>query len=380
MAERIYTKNKRGELAPLDEVPFSNEDELQALIANYPELLDGEQIRPDDPRRWILITREKGIAERSDSTERWSLDHLIIDQDAVPTLVEVKRGSNREIRREIVGQMMEYAAHAAQTWTADELRQTFENASDAQGFEPNQRLAVLLEADEEPDVGAFWESVATNLAARRLRLLFVADEIPDPLARVVEFLNAQMPQIEVLAVEIKQFRGESLQTLVPRVIGRTAASASPSNGAKPRRKLTRASFLQEFPNETARRVTEKILDAAGDSGTTLWWGSTGVSIRMPCSQSPQPVSVAWLNPPDVIGWMGFTNITFGAAIFEYGNLKPKLRDCLEKWVEEFPGDDFAERISGKGIKAWTIRYDVALQHLDVLTDRLESILSQLKAL
>lgn len=39
---------------------------------------------------------------------------MLVDQDAVPTLVEVKRGSNPEIRRTIVGQMLEYAAHAAQ--------------------------------------------------------------------------------------------------------------------------------------------------------------------------------------------------------------------------------------------------------------------------
>ena len=49
MAERIYTRDKRGGLKPLEEVPFSTEDELQALIANNPELLDGEQMRPDFP-------------------------------------------------------------------------------------------------------------------------------------------------------------------------------------------------------------------------------------------------------------------------------------------------------------------------------------------
>ena len=40
---------------------------LQELIAEHPELIDGEQIRPDDARRWILIAREKGIAETSDT-------------------------------------------------------------------------------------------------------------------------------------------------------------------------------------------------------------------------------------------------------------------------------------------------------------------------
>ena len=54
----------------------------------------------------------------------------------------------------------------------------------------------------------FWDEVARNLAESRLRLLFVADEIPEPLKRVAEFLNAQMPGIEVFAVEVKRFRGE----------------------------------------------------------------------------------------------------------------------------------------------------------------------------
>ena len=219
MTERIYTRGERGGLEPLEEEPFSTEDELQALIAEHPELLDGEQIRPGDPRRWILVTREQGIADTPDGSARWSLDHLIVDQDAVPTLAEVKRGSNRELRRTIVGQLLEYAAHAAQTWTADELRQEFEDSND----DPDAVLAELLQVDEEADADVFWENVATNLAARRLRLLFIADEIPDALEQVVKFLNEQMPRIEVLAVEIKQFRGESSQTLVPRVIGRTAA-------------------------------------------------------------------------------------------------------------------------------------------------------------
>ena len=65
MPEKIYTSTIEGNLEALEETPFSTEDELQALIAEHPELLDGEQIRPGDARRWILITREKGIAASS---------------------------------------------------------------------------------------------------------------------------------------------------------------------------------------------------------------------------------------------------------------------------------------------------------------------------
>ena len=291
MSERIYGINDHGGLEPMEEEPFSSEDELQALIAKHPNLLDGEQMRPGDPRRWILITREKGIAEKADASERWFVDHLIIDQDAVPTLVEVKRGSNTEVRRAVVGLMLEYAAHAAQTWTADELRQTFEEWADARGFDPSAEIKKLLQTEDESDADNFWQAVATNFTARRLRLLFVADEIPDPLERMVEFLNAQMPNIEVLAVEIKQFRGKSAQTLVPRVMGRIAGPSTRSSSGG-RRKLTRASFLKEFPNDEARGVATRILDAALESGASLYWGSSGVSVRMRCPLWPRPFTVA----------------------------------------------------------------------------------------
>ncbi len=381
MAERIYTRGEGGRLEPLEEQPFSTEDELQALIAEHPELLDGEQIRPGNPRRWILITREKGIAETPDSGARWSIDHLIVDQDAVPTLIEVKRGSNTEIRRTIVGQMLEYAAHAAQTWTADELRRTFEESANAQGLDPSEVLGQLLQADGEPDADGFWEKVTTNLTARRLRLLFVANDIPDPLERVVEFLNAQMPGIEVLAVEIKQFRGESTQTLVPRVLGRLATSSGHS-ATEPRRRLTQESFLDELPSDEARNAVARIFEVAREYGASLAWGSSGVSVRMRCSVWMYPVSVAWLYPPSMSGgWMGFKNVIFGAAIFNY--VPPpgeELRTTLERWVDQFSGDDFTRDASGVGVKAWSVDYAAASRHIDQLAHRLAAVLSDLRSL
>ncbi len=223
MTERIYAMDERENLEPLEERRFEQEEHLQALIADHPDLLAGEQIRPEDPRRWILITREQGIAETPDSASIWAVDHLLIDQDAIPTLVEVKRGENRETRREVVGQMMDYAAHATSTWKVDDIRRSFEESRD----DADEALGELLDSDGEPNADDFWERVRVNLAAKRIRLLFVADEIPDTLERVVTFLNEQMPNIEVLAVKIKRFSGEtSRQMLVPRVLGRVTTSPS----------------------------------------------------------------------------------------------------------------------------------------------------------
>ncbi len=61
MAERIWIRGQKGALEGVQEEAFGDEYHLQELIAEHPELIDGEQIRPDDARRWILIAREKGI-------------------------------------------------------------------------------------------------------------------------------------------------------------------------------------------------------------------------------------------------------------------------------------------------------------------------------
>ena len=379
MAERIYNRSKTGSLDSLDEEPFATEDELQALLAEHPELLDGEQVRPGDPRRWFLIKREKGIAESSDTGSRWSLDHLIVDQDAMPTLVEVKRGSNSEIRRTIVGQMLEYAANAARTWTGDELRQTFEDAAKGDGLDPDEELGRLLQVDGEPDADDFWEKVATNLTATRLRLLFVADEIPDTLERIVMFLNAQMPNIEVLAVEIKQFRGKSTQTLVPRVLGRVS-SAPTRRSSGSRQYMTRETFLDDFTDEKERHAAQSLLDVAKNSGALFDWKPGSVVVRIRCKLRRQPVSVAWLYPPSTTKtWNKTQKFTFGVGILDE-NLAEELRIALKQWANLFKDDNFTTDVSSKGVVAWSVNYHDTARHIDLLSDRLANILTKLESL
>ena len=377
MPERIYTSAPGGKLEALEETPFSAEDELQTLIAEHPELLDGEQIRPGDARRWLLITREKAIAPSSTEGARWAVDHLIVDQDAIPTLVEVKRGANPEIRRTIVGQMLEYAAHASKTWTAEELRTVFLNQTGSHGRDPDELLAALLQREDGSDTVEFWETVSTNLAANRLRLLFVADAIPDELAQVVTFLNAQMPDIEVLAVEIKRFPSGDSQTLVPRVIGRT--STGPRRGPTPP-KLTRGSFLQAFASDEMRALAGRFLDATENSGAIVYYGTGGISIRVRCSLWQQPLTVAWVYPqPGAIGWMRTRDFSFGASIFEE-NPPEELHVILGMWVDRFSADNFTDNVSSRGTRAWAVSHEAALRHQDLLLDRLTGIISELASL
>jgi hypothetical protein len=54
----------------------------------------------------------------------------------VPTPVEVKRSSDTRLRREVVGQMLDYAANAIVYWPADHIRGQFEQRRSIEGRRP----------------------------------------------------------------------------------------------------------------------------------------------------------------------------------------------------------------------------------------------------
>jgi hypothetical protein len=145
---------------------------------------------------------------------------VFLDQEAVPTLVEVKRSEDTRIRREVVGQMLDYAANGVVYWPAERLRSDFEARC---AKESKDADAVFRESlGDEVEAELFWDEVEQNLRSGRIRLVFVSDLIPPELRRVIEFLNERMSPTEVVGVEIKQYVGQgNLKTLVPRVVGQT---------------------------------------------------------------------------------------------------------------------------------------------------------------
>ena len=225
MTTGMFILRPDGSLAPMHNREYDSEALLQSWISDHPELLAGDQISPDDPRKWLLIKREAGIPDQDNAGNRWSVDHLFIDQDGIPTLVEVKRSSDTRIRREVVGQMMDYAANAISHWPIDVIRTMFTERCHVDGVDANEEIHNKLGDDIDQD--DLWIKVNNNLEDGSIRLLFVSDQIPSELLAIVEFLNKQMDRTQVLAIEIHQFTEATengLVTLAPRVLGQSIES------------------------------------------------------------------------------------------------------------------------------------------------------------
>jgi hypothetical protein len=222
MADDVIFVRQGEELVPLAVAPYEAEAVLQELLAHHPQLLAGYEMSRSDPRRFLLVCREAAVADQYGAS-RWSLDHLFVDQDAIPTLVEVKRSSDTRIRREVVGQMLDYAANGTRYWGDGTLPQLFEHTCADAGRDPAAILAEV--AGPDADAQDFWDRAERNLRGGGVRLVFVADVIPDELATVIEFLNSKMHDVEVYGVEVRRYGGGgTAECFVPRLIGATAAA------------------------------------------------------------------------------------------------------------------------------------------------------------
>jgi predicted transcriptional regulator of viral defense system len=180
---------------------------LQKLLEEFPSLLSTGVTEDPKDYRWILVKREVGIPSEEGGVDRWYLDHLFLDQDGIPTLVEVKRSSNDQIRREIVGQMLDYAANAIEYWPPEIIREHYLTTCNNQGKDPVCTINNLLKLDTNENISydEYWERVIGNLKVGRIRLIFFADRISDELKRIVKFLQAQFNLAEVWDVEIEEY-------------------------------------------------------------------------------------------------------------------------------------------------------------------------------
>lgn len=233
----IYTVDASNHLTAMTPAAPENEDAMQRLIADYPEIIadrDGEL---------LLIRREQPIADKEDGGARWSLDHLLVTRDAIPVLVELKRAVDTRLRREVVGQMLDYAANASAYWRAGTIAQSFTATAQEHGRDPHAALADFLPEGTDPE--AFWQQVDANFSAGRIKLVFVADTIPRELARIVEFMNEQM-KADVRAVELSWFEGSGVRAFTPRIIGETErAQTAKSSGTIPPAR-TRDEWISEY--------------------------------------------------------------------------------------------------------------------------------------
>ena len=161
MGSSLFFMSQDGTASLASEAAYEAESDLQRIVADNPQLL--MRAPSNTGEALMLVRQEYPVRDPDDDSIFYSLDHLFLDQDGVPVLVEVKRSSDARIRREVVGQMLDYASRA-RYWDLSEIQQYFR----------------LTNPESSYDTEDFWGRVSSNLKAEHMKLVFVADKIPIP--------------------------------------------------------------------------------------------------------------------------------------------------------------------------------------------------------
>ena len=191
-----------------------DESWLQDFIFKHHQTLPLDEIEPAF-KPLIPVCREL-------PTPAGPIDLLFINDRGLLTLVECKLWRNPEARREVVGQILDYAKELSR-WSYSDLQHAI---SKAQRIASSPLFELVANNSEEDDESSFIDNVSRNLRRGRFLLLIVGDGIRESVEQITDFLQEHAHLNFAFAlVEFTTFRGvEQYADLVfvqPRVIAQT---------------------------------------------------------------------------------------------------------------------------------------------------------------
>ena len=184
---------------------------LQDLLIDFPELIPSDYINPEEPPIFIVVRNEAGVTAGS-------MDILLLDQYAVPTVVETKLIDNREVRRSVVAQGIEYLSHLQTEWSGDRF---LEEAKEYWNKKEKALEQLVQEKWGREFDSLYLSQLQSNIDTANMRLIIAADSIPSELRRMIEFLN-NTSKFEILGLEVALYSDEKdpeNKYLIPTLLG-----------------------------------------------------------------------------------------------------------------------------------------------------------------
>jgi len=198
---------------------FDNEAVLQHILYESPEVIPIEKLGEKLLKPKVFI-KEAGLPGSGYS------DLIGIDEEGSITIIECKLAVNTDIRRKVIGQLLEYAAYLwhMQHELFDGICCKAEKWGDKHLVDVmRHKIGDTLESWSQED---FTVGVASNLEKGSFRLIIAVDAINEELNRIVDFMNSRgkdAPQIYVL--QMRHFPTDDLEILVPEVVGQPPPQA-----------------------------------------------------------------------------------------------------------------------------------------------------------
>jgi hypothetical protein len=239
----VLVKKKGGEWREAKVLRYFDEREFQKMLYSSPQLIpvQGE------------LTKTRVFIDEAGLTGAGYTDLIGVDNDGEIYLVECKLATNPEIRREVIGQILEYASFL---W-----EMSYEDFDSLFVKRKGNTLKGLLTEGvvEGWEFEAFRGAVTENLKTGNFHLIIAVDEMSEQLEEIIGFLGKRGAGVRLQAIELQRYVQDDAEILVPQLHGEIFQFP------KGDRKRVAWSF-ESFFAEAKRRLSEERLTAL----TTLY--------------------------------------------------------------------------------------------------------------
>ena len=239
------------------------EAELQHLLAESPSIIPIDDIR-EGISPLVFAVREFGLPGSGNT------DVIGFTPEGDIAIIECKLSANPEVKRKVIGQILEYAAYLWEMKYDDLDRRVYDICK-----KPLVSLVAEAVAGEFDEV-AFRTGIETVLASGTFILIVVVDEINEELKRVIRYFNeCGKSGFSLHALEVRKYKTEGIEFLVPHMHG---VSIQPSGSAGRRKRWTEEAFfrvLKENNPAGVVRIVEDVYKWSKENANRVWFG-TGV--------------------------------------------------------------------------------------------------------
>jgi hypothetical protein len=204
-----------------------DEEILRRLLDTHPDLVL-RSATADDQLRLLPVSRDMA-ADDPPEPGALPVERVYVDSQGVPLLVGVQVAPHPPADGNALLRLLDRLAGELPRWRNGRLR---ERVLVGHGYSDEAEL-LSRTLDWRGGAGTFWARVESHLAREHVRVVLVADRLPDELARVVEFLDGRLREVELRAVEVSLYGSGDVTALVPRTTSAGSKAAEARHAAPP---------------------------------------------------------------------------------------------------------------------------------------------------
>jgi hypothetical protein len=245
---------------------YKDEAQLQSFLAEYPMMIPFEDVSDEihHPRIMLKEVELPGSGV---------VDLIGIDEEGIVSILECKLATNPEIKRKVIGQVLEYASFLWQKPYSflDEIsnKQKEKPLADAM----NESLSD--ESLQDWNKADFVQATSDCLLNGSFRIIVVVDVINDELRHTIEYLTEGPSRLQIYALELTYFASEGQEILVPHLYG-AIAPTKPLLQVGPRFAWNSDRFFEDISARELNKEEEarirQLLQFSEENADHIWWG------------------------------------------------------------------------------------------------------------